>query len=289
MVLENLLPEKWLEKRPTYAFVLGLTYSIIAIGLSVILFPRDPALVAVAFTSLLLLPSLYKLFGKEEKREGKERRFNLARLWKDNRNLIVLYIFLFLGILFSYSFFAIVLPSMATNALFEEQLQIMQGQTGQANAAKTVFTATLFTSIFTNNLKVMIFCFLLSLLVGNGAVFLITWNASVWGTIFGNLAKTAASYTGAHPFFYFLEIMACVSPHMILEALAYILAAIAGSVLSRDFLKEKIESYNFTQIVLCNFVLLAIALIVLILAAAVETYVLGNVGLYKDIIMHAFV
>ena len=56
MVLEHLFPEDWLEHKGRYAFILGVVYSVIGIIIATILFPGDPALVAVAFTSLLLLP-----------------------------------------------------------------------------------------------------------------------------------------------------------------------------------------------------------------------------------------
>ena len=65
MVLEHIFPEDWLEQKGIYAFLLGLGYSIVGIVIASILFPGDPALVAVALTSMLLLPELYKIFSIE--------------------------------------------------------------------------------------------------------------------------------------------------------------------------------------------------------------------------------
>ena len=72
MVLEHLFPENWLEKKARYAFLLGICYSVVGILFAKLLFPEDPALVSVAFTSLLLLPELYKMFAIEEQKEKKE-------------------------------------------------------------------------------------------------------------------------------------------------------------------------------------------------------------------------
>ena len=103
MVLEHIFPEDWLENRGRYAFILGVIYSVVGILLSSILFPGDPALVAVAFTSLLLLPELYKIFSIEERRESVEKKVTLRALWRDDIDIVRIYIFLFLGILLVYS------------------------------------------------------------------------------------------------------------------------------------------------------------------------------------------
>src|SRR3989344_3506703 len=182
MVLEHLFPEDWLEHKGRYAFLLGVVYSIIGVLIGSILFPSDPALVAVAFTSLLLLPELYKIFSIEERRESMEQRVSLRSLWRDDAEVVRIYVFLFLGILLVYAIGTILLPSFQTNNLFREQLEIRFGQGFAGNA---VSGTGLFLSLLTNNFLVLTACFILALLTGDGAIFLITWNASVWGAIFG--------------------------------------------------------------------------------------------------------
>lgn len=282
MVLERLFPDDWLEQKARYAFVLGAGYSLLGIVLSKILFPADPALVAVAFTALLLLPSLSKLFAKEEKRERKEKKFSLKELWKDNQEFIRVYLFLALGIFLVYSLAAIVLPSFQVNQLFREQLE-MRGASGGA-----IFDTGLFLDILINNWWVLLAIFFLSLITGDGAIFLITWNASLWGTIFGVTARDAAIYANTNPFIYFLMVMVIVLPHAFLEILAYILAAISGGVISKDVLLEKFESKRFKEVFVYNAMLFVIAIIVLIMGAWVETYVLNNIDLYRDIIVQSY-
>tara|TARA_Y100000034_G_C6693225_1_gene305329 strand:- start:287 stop:688 length:402 start_codon:yes stop_codon:yes gene_type:complete len=124
----------------------------------------------------------------------------------------------------------------------------------------------------------------MALLTGDGAIFLITWNASVWGTIFGLTAKGAAIFSGKNPLVYFGLIMLIVFPHMIIEAIAYFLAAISGSVISKDVILEEFASHRFFEVFGFNLYLLLFALIFLVLGALVETFVLQHVGLYADII-----
>ena len=285
MVLEHLFPEDWLEKKGLYAFILGVVYSIIGIIIASILFPGDPALVAVAFTSMLLLPELYKIFDIEERQDSMEKKVSLGTLLKGDTDVVRIYIFLFLGILLVYSIGTIVLPSFQTNSLFREQLEIRFGQGFAGSAVSgTNFSSKLFWSLLSNNFLVMLAAFIFALLAGDGAIFLITWNASVWGAIFGITAKNAALFAGENPYVLFGIVMLIVFPHMILEALSYFCAAISGSVISKGVLLEQFASNRFLQVFSFNLYLLVFALVFLLLGAVVETWVLGNMDIYRQII-----
>ena len=124
----------------------------------------------------------------------------------------------------------------------------------------------------------------MALLTGDGAIFLITWNASVWGTIFGYTAKSASLFSGQNAFYLFGLIILIVFPHMMIEAISYFLAAIAGSVISKDVLLERFASDKFMEVFGFNLYLFLFALIFLLLGAGVETFVLEHVGVYQDII-----
>ena len=128
MVLEHIFPEDWLEQKGRYAFILGIIYSVVGLLLASILFPSDPALVAVALTSMLLLPEMYKIFAIEERKESIEKKITFGELWKDDIEVVRIYVFLFLGIILVYSLGTILLPSLQSNNLFREQLEIRLGQ-----------------------------------------------------------------------------------------------------------------------------------------------------------------
>jgi len=288
MVLEHIFPEDWLERKFGYAFILGAGYSIIGILMSKILFPADPALVAVAFTSLLMLPELYKIFSIEERVEEKEKTFSLRELFKDNKDFIKLYLSLILGVFIVYSIAAIILPSFQVNQLFREQLE-MRGAGGNAMFNWfSSFNTGLFTHILLNNWWVMLACFIISLLTGDGAVFLIIWNASMWGTIFGVTARDAALFAHTNPFWYLIIVLLIVLPHAFLEIMAYMLAAISGGVISKDVLLEKFESARFNRVFMYNFMLFLVAIAFLLMGAFVETMVLQHATTYKEIIMQSY-
>ncbi|MFA6461559.1 MAG: stage II sporulation protein M [Candidatus Woesearchaeota archaeon] len=288
MVLEHMFPEDWLERKGMYSFILGIVYSIIGIVVASILFPGDPALVGVAITSLLLLPELYKIFDVEERQESMEQKITLGEIWKDDLGTVKIYIFLFLGILLIYALGTMILPQMQANSLFREQLEIRFGQGFSGSATGGIFSSELFWSLLSNNFLVLVACFILALLTGDGAIFLITWNASVWGTIFGLTAKNAAAFSGQNALYLFGLIMLIVFPHMILEGISYFLAAISGSLISKDVILEEFASDRFFEVFGFNFYLFIFAIIFLILGALVETFVLNHVGIYQEIIRMSF-
>lgn len=283
-MLEQLYPVKLLEKNPLFALLLGLAYSTIGIGLAVILFPEDPALVAVAFISIMFYPTISTLMKQEEAIEGEKSEFNFFVFLKNHRYVFIIYLLIFLGMLLIFAFFALLLPSFATNHIFKNQINVLYG----SSTGGAVFQTGLFIDILKNNFMVLLVIFITSLFLGEGGIFLITWNASVWGTIFGNLAKTAAINTNNNPFIYFLTVIGIVAVHTILEAFAYIASATTGGVISKAIIKEKLLSQRFNYILINTFISLAFAIIVLLMAVTVETYVLGNVETYQTIIRQSF-
>ncbi len=283
MFLFRVLPQTWLEQRAEYAFFLGWTYSIISIVIAALIFPRDPSLVAIAFTSIMLLPELRKIFELKEEVMSEERGFSFQKLFHQNKDFVKVYLFLSLGIFLVYSTAAIVLPSFQVNRLFQTQLAV-RGIYGGA----IFFSSEIFWSIFLNNWWVLLACFLISLFTGDGGIFMITWNLSVWGTIFGVLARNASVVMGPNPFLLLLIIIMIVGPHGFLEILAYILGAISGGVILKGLKKEGIGSRKFRVLLHYNVVLFAVAVGILTLGALLETFVLGNSGLYREIIAMSY-
>jgi uncharacterized membrane protein SpoIIM required for sporulation len=271
MVLEQIYSANWIEKKSRYAFLTGLGYSIIGIGSALLLFPQDPGLAAIAFTSLLILPSLNKLMSIEENQAAREKKFDIIELFRDHNDIFKVYLFLFLGILITFSVFSLVLPSITASRIFSQQVNVL-GITGEAYT-----TGNIFWSLFSNNLKVLIFCLIASFIYGSGAVFIITWNASVWGTIFAIVSKQSAVITGQNPVFYFALTLLAVFPHMILEASSYFIAAISGGIVNKAVLREKLFSKRFTQIIEDGLMMFVIAAIVLVIAVYIEANITGYV------------
>lgn len=289
MVLEALYPVKYIEKHVGYAFILGLAYTVIAIGAAVILFPEDPAIVAVAFTAIMIYPTIKQLLKQEEEEELMRESRTVLGFFVHHWSVFEVYIMLFLGMIFAFSFFALVLPSLASNYIFANQLAIMfGGKTGAAVTGHAVFSQALFNSIFSNNLMVMALILVTGVLFGDGAIFLIAWNASVWGTIFGNTAKAAAVSVGNNPYIYFSLVFLSVLPHMLLEAIAYFIAASVAGISSHTLVRKNIGKENLKHTFKNLFFITLIAVLILAFASAIEVYALKNFGVYRAIITQAF-
>ena len=261
-MLGNLFPAKWLSRISWFAFFLRSFYSIIGIGSALLLFPRESGLAAVAFTSLLTLPSLNQLIAGEAKQAAREKKFDLTDPFKNHMDIFAVYIFLFLGVFLVFSISSVILPDIASNGIFSEQIKAV-GIAGNASGHGT------FMSIFSNNIIVFLFALATSLIYGSGSIFIIIWNASVWGVVFGILARSAAA--NYNPFAYlFLSILA-VMPHLITEAGAYIMAAISGSIVAQAAMYEKPFSERFVKVFKSALVLFFAAVALLLAAAYVES------------------
>lgn len=279
MVFERLYSAAFLHDHPWYGFLLGIGYTILGLFIALMIFPSDPALIAIGITSLFLIPSLSELTDSAEITQKNTPKFR--NFLRETMPHVKVYIAIFFGIFFTFAFFALVLPKLASGFLFKIQFEVVAGHA-------TTFNWALWWDLFTWNMQVLGMCFLLSLIAGNGAIIFIAWNASVWGTIFANLAKTAAIVSSANPFILFLLVILSVFPHTFMEGLSYMLSTISGTTLSDGIVKEKLFSKNMKMILKYNFILLLIAIGVLAIGMLIETYVLGNFEVYRTIINIAF-
>jgi len=245
MVLEHLFPDSWLEKKFSLSFFMGAGFSIIGIILARLLFGSNSGLASVIFTSLLIIPSLYKLFKEEEKIELKEKKFSFKELYKDNKNLIHAYLGIFAGVFVAYYMIAFLSAYFGWNTvnIFREQLFLDPAIMGRA-----AYSFPTFWSILANNWWVLLATFMLSLLSGNGAVFFVVWNASAWAAIFGLRAIAAGAVLGKSPFAIGAIMQLITLPHILLEGGSYILAGIAGAMISRDIVSESKEMGKFMGI-----------------------------------------
>lgn len=278
MVLENIFPHQWLENRAEMAFFMGWLYSVISIVIASLIFPRDPSLVAVGLTTIMLLPSMRKIIELKKISIEEEKKFSFNKLYQKNKDLVKIYLFMALGIFLVYLTAAIVLPSFQVNSLFETQLAA-RGVSGAA-----YFPYDLFQFLLWNNWWVLAACFLMSLLTGDGGIFMITWNLSVWATIFGVTARGAAVVASTSPFSFIFIILLIVAPHAFLEILSYILASISGGMISRGIRYPGFKKTKFRTLIYYNIALFVIAAFIMFMGAFIETWVLGNITLYEKII-----
>lgn len=271
MVFEQIFKVKWIESKPRHAFILGFIYSVLGIICAYLILQPDYAgLMSIGFTSLLLVPSLNKLLAIEENQDVREKKLSLKLLFKDHYDIIEVYIFLFLGILLAYAVFSLILPTLTTMQLFRSQLVIADKLSG--NAVNAVQSGVFFKDILKNNLIVLIVCLVFSLIYGAGSILFLTLNASVWGVVFGYVAKSQAVAASQHPFIAFILIMVSVFPHMIVEASSYFFAIIGGGIVSKAVIREELGSKKFNHVFTDGLIFFAMGVLLVFIAAILEAY-----------------
>jgi len=270
MVLEEILdPNKHLERKPIGVFLIGFLYSSIAIVIAMGMFPNQASMVMVFLTVLASTHLFYYLIKTEEKKDvlyDKE-----LTLLEEHGKTISIFLALFLGFIASFTFWATVLPQTVASNLFQIQMQTINS----INAATSMaYSSKFFTFIILNNLKVLFFCILFSFIYGAGAIFILTWNASVGGAFVGTFIKAKLIEHGT------LQSVALgmmrYLPHGILEMAAYFVGGLAGGIISVAVINHDFGSRSFFKILFDSSGLILISIGLLVLAAVVEVFVTPN-------------
>lgn len=265
MVLEQIFKLRWIEKKE-HSFFLGFIYTFIGVLSAYLILPSYAGIIGIAFTSILLIPSLNQLLSIEENIEIREKKFSIPQLFKDHYDIIKVYISLFLGIFIAYLLMALIFKQTTSIDLFNSQLTL----TGIIGAATK---GGFFKSIIVNNLIVFVVCFILSFFYGAGSILFLTINASAWGVYFGYYLRQSIMEATGSKLAAFSSYILPILPHTITEALAYVSAAIVGGVVSKAVLREKLFSKKFHHIITDALMLLAIGIVLVIIAGLLETYV----------------
>lgn len=254
MSLPTLFSSKELLDKKYLIFLLGFSFTIVSVFFSLKLFPEDPGIVGVVFVSMMSLRMLTKMF---------ENINRYPSYFEFTVDIFKVYLLLFLGVFVAFMTFSYFLPYVASSNLFNEQLNLFGFENFSSdlvNRSNTLGNALQFSdnfySIFSNNFVVLFFCFIVSFFFGSGALFIILWNASVWGIILGNIFRLTS-------FDKSLIILISILPHALLEISSYIFAAIAGIILSSiiedNSSNKKQKFYFFICLIFTSFVFLIIA------------------------------
>jgi uncharacterized membrane protein SpoIIM required for sporulation len=267
------------EKKPWEAFIVGFLYSSVALFLSLWIFRQQASLVMIFLTSLAAVPLIYNTIKVEEKKDiciDSE-----STLLKEHRKAVSVYLYLFLGFIISFALWYAVLPASLLHDLFRTQTQTILDINNRVTGRLSSESLILLSTIFLNNVKVLIFCILFAFLYGFGAIFILTWNASVISTAIGNFIRinlaNSADLVGLTKVGKYLHIVSLglfkYAIHGIPEIVAYIIAGITGGIISVAVIKHDFGTRKFENIVLDTSSLLMLALGLLVIAAVLEVYV----------------
>ncbi len=276
MVLESILSPPRAERHPLAVFILGFAYATLAIFLSMWIFEEQSSMVMVFLSAMAAVPLMYHLLRFEE---NKDLVVEGQSMLREHAPALFFYLVLFSGMAVAFSFWYVALPSDVASGLFRVQTQTISNLNQQVTGKIT--QTALLSKIFLNNIKVLIFCILFSFLYGAGAIFILTWNASVIGAAAGNFVRShMAKYAGVAGFgkvaaYLYVGSLSILryAIHGIPEIFAYIIAAMAGGILSIAIVKHDFGTGKFEKVLLDVSDLLLLAVLVLFIAAMLEVFV----------------
>ncbi len=278
MVLETIINPITAERKPWEMIFIGIVYSLVAVGLSYWIFHEHMSLVMVFLATMVSVPLLYNTIKLEEKKDMVVSEEKI--LLKEHGKVLSFLLFLFIGFTITFASCYVLFPNDLTQTAFSVQTQtitnINTGATGNFHNSLNVFSR-----ILLNNLKVLVFCILFAFIYGLGAIFILTWNASVIGAAIGSfikvgIAKEANLLGFAAVANYFQAISLGVlrySIHGIPEIAAYFIGGLAGSIISIAVVRHDLGTKKYENILLDSSDLIVIAIVVLFLAALLEVYV----------------
>src|SRR3989338_2501144 len=184
MVLESLLNPLKAEKKPWEMVFSGFIYSSVAILIALWIFADQASMVMVFFIVMAAIPIMYNVVKLEESKDMAIEKES-ALLHEHNKAISFL-MYLFLGVTVSSMLWYVVLPTDTVSIVFERQTATIQSINNADVSANAINQLAIFSLIFLNNIKVLTFSILFAFVYGAGAIFILTWNATVIGTAIGN-------------------------------------------------------------------------------------------------------
>ncbi len=291
MVLEHLFKAKWAERRPLYSFAIGIIFTLIGFFTAKLLFRGDASfmvgIITILFAVLLTLPLISKLFDLEERIETKGK----TNFFKEHEEIFDFFIYYFLGVFLTLFIISLATPNVmfdfGMDSGFSAESEIIKINTQVENGPplppdfgfspehgfEFVLLNNQVQKIFFNNLYIILICFILSILYGSGALFIILLNASVWAAKLAGLIRPKVEEVIFQSTPYIICNVGVAFFHMIPEIAGYILAAIAGGVLSKAISKEKLFGDKFMKVFKDSIILASLSLLLIFIAAIIEVHI----------------
>ena len=196
MVLDSIIAPLKAEQHPAQMFFFVFIAVSICVFLSLWVFPAFASFGLITFTVMATLPFMVRLMQLEKERAQRTNKPSLSQ----HRSAILLFGFLFFGLIAAYTFWFIALPNDAASNLSGLQIKTLTEVNAPTGA---VVSGDYFGQILFNNLRVLFIAVLFSLVFASGAIFILAWNASVISLAIANSVKLSLAATGVGAGTYF--------------------------------------------------------------------------------------
>lgn len=280
-MLEMLINPKKAERHPWEMFFVGAFYSFLSLILVSWIFAKDAVLsqysgiLVVTFTVMFSIPFIYYTLKLEERKINPKT--GTFALLKEHKMALIAFLWLFIGYVVAFSAGYILFapiesfkPQIETYCLINKPYNFQEcaEQYGVKKHSLSTGFATVtehLLLIFTNNIYVLIFTLVFSLIFGAGVIFVLVWNASVIAAAIGIFTKSNiyALHTGLIRYLI----------HGIPEIASYFIVAIAGGMISVAVIKHEFGTEKFWEVMQDSINLVILSIVILFLAALVEVYV----------------
>lgn len=279
MVVESIINPAKMEKTPRNMFFIGALYATIAVFLGYWIFKTYSSMIMVFLTTMAALPLMYHAVKWEEEKDLQD--FTEKMLVKEHGRALSAFMYLFIGFVLAFTLWYVLLPSNLVTTLFDTQTATINAINGRITGMGVAESMGLMNKIFLNNIKVLIFCILFSFIYGSGAIFILTWNASVIGAAMGNFIRTGlatiSNTLGMDTIGHYLQVVGIglfkYVLHGVPEILAYFTAGLAGGIISIAVIRHDFGNRKFEHILLDSADLILLSLGLLFVAALIEVFV----------------
>ncbi len=263
MVLESIIGAKSAENHPLRVFICGIIFTFVAAAASYFIFKSYISLLMITFSTIASIPLIHKTIRLEA---GKDLKiYSEVRLLREHGKAIRAFIMLFLGFLAAFSFLFVALKENTKIGVFEVQLKTIAEMNPELSADISSLEG-----ILANNLKVLLFVILFSFFYSAGAIFILSWNASVIGAAIGTfITNKLGSGLGTAISLGVARYMT----HGIFEIWAYFVAALAGGIISVAVINHHFKHEKFARAMFDAISLILISILLIILAALIEIYI----------------
>ena len=272
-MLEMLISPRKAERRPIELFFVGIFYASLSMLLVNWIFSQDAVLskysgiLVVTFTVMFSMPFVYYTIRLEERKINSER--GVFSLISEHKKAIYALMWLFLGFVLAFS---VLYVALSSNQSFKAQIEtyclinrpsafdecVSQYDTTGGYIKSTGFASSSgerLLSIFSNNLYVLIFTLIFSLIFGAGVIFILAWNASVIAAAIGIFAKSEISSVPMGLLRYML--------HGIPEIASYFIIALAGGIISSAVIKHQLGTERFWGVLQDTINLIILSVVIL--------------------------
>jgi len=280
-MLEMLINPKKAERRSWEMLFVGFFYSSLSLLLVNWIFVKDAVLsqysgiLVVTFTVMFSIPFVYYTLKLEENKIN--TKTGTFALLKEHRRALYVFLWLFLGFVIGFSLWYIIFspiesfkPQIETYCLINKPSNFQE--CAQQYGVKKSSLSTGFTTskdhlflIFTNNIYVLIFTLVFSLIFGAGVIFVLAWNASVIAAAVGIFTKSSIAQLPLGLARYMI--------HGIPEIGSYFIVAMAGGMISVAVIKHEFGTEKFWEVLQDSLNLIIISIVVLFIAALIEVFI----------------